>query len=42
MKITGIISSMNRNGNSATLLRNALNGAADSGADVEEIYLPDP
>lgn len=41
MKIIAIISSPNRNGNSAVLTREALRGSADSGADVNEIYLPD-
>jgi multimeric flavodoxin WrbA len=40
MNIVGIISSSNLNGNSATLLREALKGAQDSGATVSEIFLP--
>jgi multimeric flavodoxin WrbA len=41
MKIIGIASSPHRNGNSVTLLRAALEGAAEAGAETEEIYLPD-
>jgi multimeric flavodoxin WrbA len=41
MKITGVISSSNREGNSATLVREALRGAAESGAEIREIYLPE-
>lgn len=40
MKIVGIISSANRQGNTAILVRETLAGASDSGATVEEIYLP--
>jgi multimeric flavodoxin WrbA len=40
IKITGIISSSNYNGNSATLLREALKGAETEGATVTEIFLP--
>ena len=41
MKIIGIISSPHLNGSSAKLLREALKGAKEAGAEVEEIYLPD-
>jgi multimeric flavodoxin WrbA len=41
MKIIGIASSPHRNGSSVTLLREALRGAAEAGAETEEIYLPD-
>ena len=41
MKIIGIASSPHRNGNSVTLLREALKGAQETGAETEEIYLPD-
>jgi multimeric flavodoxin WrbA len=41
MKIIGIASSPHRNGNSITLLREALKGAREAGAETEEIYLPD-
>jgi multimeric flavodoxin WrbA len=40
MKIIGIASSPHRNGNSVTLLREALKGAQEAGAEMEEIYLP--
>jgi multimeric flavodoxin WrbA len=40
LKIIGIISSPRYQGNTATLAREALKGAAASGAEVEEIYLP--
>jgi multimeric flavodoxin WrbA len=40
MKIVGVISSPNMNGNSAALARETLKGAAAEGADVIEIYLP--
>lgn len=41
MKIIGIASSPRHNGNSATVLREALKGAQEAGAETEEIYLPD-
>lgn len=41
MKIIGIASSPHRNGNSVALLREALKGAREAGAETEEIYLPD-
>ena len=41
MKVVGIASSANKNGNSATLLKEALKGAREEGADVSEIYLSD-
>ena len=41
MKIMGIASSPHRDGNSVTLLREALKGAQEAGAETEEIYLPD-
>ncbi|VBB07549.1 nadph-dependent fmn reductase [Lucifera butyrica] len=40
IKIVGVISSSHHNGNSATLAREALKGAAEEGAQVTEIYLP--
>ncbi|MHB9027227.1 MAG: flavodoxin family protein [Candidatus Latescibacterota bacterium] len=40
MTIVGVISSLNYDGNSATLLREALRGAAEEGASVREIFLP--
>jgi len=41
MKVVGVTSSANRRGNSATLLREALDGARTAGAQVEEVFLPD-
>ncbi len=41
MKIIGIISSPRHNGNTAVLVREALQGAAGKNAEVEEICLPD-
>ena len=41
MKIVGIASSPHRNGNSVGLLREALKGAQEAGAETEEVYLPD-
>jgi len=41
MKIVGVISSPSRDGNTAVLVRQALKAAAESGADVEEIFLFD-
>jgi len=41
MKVIGIISSPHRDGNTATLVRDALGGARVQGAEIEEIYLPD-
>jgi multimeric flavodoxin WrbA len=41
MRIIGVASSPHRNGNSVTLLREALKGAREAGAETEEIYLPD-
>lgn len=40
IKIVGIISSSHFDGNSATLLREALKGAKEEGAIVTEIFLP--
>jgi NAD(P)H-dependent FMN reductase len=40
MKVIGIISSPHANGNSATLVREALKGAEEAGASVEEVFLP--
>ncbi len=40
MKIVGVISSPNPNDSTATLVREVLNGAADEGVTVTEIYLP--
>ena len=39
MKIIGIISSDNPQGNSATLTEEAVYGAQEAGADVELVYL---
>jgi multimeric flavodoxin WrbA len=41
MKIIGIISSANNNGNTASLVREALKGASENGAEITEIFLPD-
>lgn len=41
MKIVGVLSSPHRNGSTARLFREALRGAKEAGAEVEEIYLPD-
>ena len=41
MKITALLSSPSRNGNTAVLARAALEAAAEAGAETEEIYLPD-
>ncbi len=41
MKIVGVISSANRDGNSATLVREALRAAEAAGAATREIYLPE-
>jgi len=40
MKVVGVISSGHVNGNTASLVREALNGARDAGAATEEIFLP--
>jgi multimeric flavodoxin WrbA len=37
--VIGIAGSARRNGNSATLMRAVLKGAAEAGADVKEVYL---
>ncbi len=41
MKVIGIISSPHAEGSSATLVREALRGAQEAGASVQEIFLPD-
>lgn len=41
MKIVGVISSARSKGNTVALVREALKGAEESGAEVKEIYLPD-
>lgn len=41
VKIVGIISSPNRNGNTATLLRQVLKSAEEGGAETVEIFLND-
>ena len=41
MKIIGVISSPSRDGNTATLVREALQAASTQGAEVEEIFLPE-
>lgn len=41
IKVVGVISSPHRNGNTATLVREALNGARERGAETEEIFLPE-
>lgn len=41
VKIVGIISSPNRNGNTATLVRQVLKSAEESGAETVEIFLSD-
>ena len=40
IKVVGVISSARVNGNTATLVREALKGAEDEGATVTEIFLP--
>jgi multimeric flavodoxin WrbA len=40
MKVIGIISSPHAKGNGAALVREALKGAEESGASVEEVFLP--
>ena len=40
IKVVGVISSARFNGNTATLVREALKGAEDEGATVTEIFLP--
>lgn len=40
IKVVGVISSSRFNGNTATLVREALKGAEDEGATVTEIFLP--
>lgn len=40
-KVVGVISSANRNGNTAALVREALKGAEERGAEVREIFLAD-
>lgn len=40
IKVVGVISSARYDGNTATLVREALKGAAEEGADVTEIFLP--
>ena len=41
MNIIGMISSPRKNGNTATLVREALKGAAEQGATTQEIFLAD-
>lgn len=41
MKIIGLLSSPRKNGNTKVLLDAVLNGAKESGADIETIYLAD-
>lgn len=41
MRIIGINSSPHRNGSTSKLLREALRGAREAGAETEEIYLPE-
>ncbi len=41
MKVIGIISSPNQNGNTATLVRQVLNSAGKNGAETTEIFLKD-
>ncbi len=40
MKVIGVAASANENGNSATLLREALRGAREAGAETKEVSLP--
>ncbi len=40
MKVIGIISSPHAEGNSATLVREALRGAEEAGASIQEVFLP--
>ena len=39
-KVVGLISSPRQNGNTATLVREALRGAKSEGACIEEVFLP--
>ena len=41
MKVIGIISSPHVGGNSATLVKEALKGAQEAGASIQEVFLPD-
>jgi multimeric flavodoxin WrbA len=41
MKVIGIVSSPHAQGNGATLVREALRGAQEAGAAVQEVFLPD-
>lgn len=41
IKVIGIISSMNKHGNTATLVREILRGTQQNGAEIEEIFLPE-
>jgi multimeric flavodoxin WrbA len=41
MKVIGISSSPHAGGNGATLVREALAGAKEAGAEVQEVFLPD-
>jgi multimeric flavodoxin WrbA len=41
MKVVGVISSPHQEGNSATLVREALGAARAAGAEAEEVFLPD-
>jgi multimeric flavodoxin WrbA len=41
MKVIGVISSPHAEGNGATLVREALRGAEESGASVQAVFLPD-
>ncbi len=40
MKVVGVVSSPHQDGNSATLVREALGAAKAAGAEVEELFLP--
>ena len=42
MKVLGIFGSPRRQGNSDTLMKAFLQGAAEAGALVEEVFLPRP
>jgi multimeric flavodoxin WrbA len=41
MKVIGIIASPHRDGSGAALVREALAGAREAGAEVQEVFLPD-
>ncbi len=42
MKVTAIISSPSKQGNTAQLAQQVIQGAKDNGAEITTIYLPEP